>query len=66
MGQCLWVEGDEQLNAVTALSGSGPAYLFYLIEAMEHAALALGLSAEQGRQLAVSTFHGAALLASQS
>lgn len=66
MGQCLWVEGDEQLNAVTALSGSGPAYLFYLIEAMEHAALTLGLSAAQGRQLAVSTFHGAALLASQS
>ena len=55
VGQCLWVENDEQLNAVTALSGSGPAYGFYLIEAMEQAALTLGLSAAQGRQLAVST-----------
>ncbi|WP_273660675.1 pyrroline-5-carboxylate reductase, partial [Pseudomonas aeruginosa] len=66
VGQCLWVENDEQLNAVTALSGSGPAYGFYLIEAMEQAALTLGLSAAQGRQLAVSTLHGAALLASES
>lgn len=66
VGQCVWVENDDQIDAVTALSGSGPAYVFYFIEAMERAARELGLSAEQGRQLGVETFRGAAALASQS
>jgi len=66
VGQCVWVNGDDQIDAVTAISGSGPAYVFYFIEAMEQAATELGLSAEQGRKLAVETFRGAATLAGQS
>ena len=60
VGQCVWVEGDDQIDAVTAISGSGPAYVFYFVEAMERAAIEMGLSAEQGRKLAVETFRGAA------
>ena len=52
--------------AVTALSGSGPAYVFYFIEAMEAAGTAMGLSAEQARQLAIGTFVGASELARAS
>jgi pyrroline-5-carboxylate reductase len=51
---------------VTALSGSGPAYVFYFLEAMVQAGVAMGLSAEQARHLAVSTFAGASELARQS
>ncbi|WP_454764914.1 pyrroline-5-carboxylate reductase [Cupriavidus campinensis] len=66
VGQCVWVDNDDQIDAVTAISGSGPAYVFYFIEAMERAAQEMGLSAEQGRALGVETFRGAAALASQS
>ena len=65
-GATLWLDNEDALDAVTALSGSGPAYVFYFLEAMEQAALEMGLSAEQGRLLAHSTFAGAAALASQS
>ena len=65
-GQVLWVAAEADLDAVTALSGSGPAYVFYFIEAMIAAALDMGLSAEQGRQLALATFDGATALAAQS
>ncbi|HEX5684683.1 MAG TPA: pyrroline-5-carboxylate reductase [Ideonella sp.] len=65
-GELLWVEREEQLDAVTALSGSGPAYVFYFVEAMMRAGHELGLSAEQARRLAVGTFSGAAALAAQS
>lgn len=65
-GQALWLEAESQLDAVTALSGSGPAYVFYFIEAMVQAGTALGLSAAQAQQLAVGTFTGAATLAGQS
>lgn len=65
-GELLWVEREELLDAVTALSGSGPAYVFYFVEAMMRAGTELGLSAEQARQLAVGTFAGAAALAAQS
>jgi pyrroline-5-carboxylate reductase len=51
---------------VTAVSGSGPAYVFYFLEAMQAAAIELGLSAEQGKQLALATFAGATELAAQS
>jgi len=51
---------------VTALSGSGPAYLFLLAEAMMHAAIALGLEGEAARKLAVGTLYGAGLLAQAS
>lgn len=65
-GDVLWVEREEQLDAVTALSGSGPAYVFYFLEAMQQAGVALGLSAEQARRLAVGTFAGGAHLAAES
>jgi pyrroline-5-carboxylate reductase len=65
-GQLLWLEREEQLDAVTALSGSGPAYVFYVLEAMIEAGTQLGLSAEQSRRLAQQTFAGAAQLAMQS
>jgi pyrroline-5-carboxylate reductase len=65
-GRTLWVEREEDLDAVTALSGSGPAYVFYFIEAMVQAAVDMGLAAEQGRQLALATFSGAAALAAAS
>ena len=65
-GQHVWVEREAALDAVTALSGSGPAYVFYFIEAMVQAAEDMGLNAEQGRQLALATFAGATSLAAQS
>ncbi len=65
-GESLWVESEDDLDAVTALSGSGPAYVFYFLEAMMQAATEMGLSEAQGRQLAQSTFAGAAALAQQS
>ena len=66
VGATLWFAREEDLDAVTAVSGSGPAYVFYFIEALQQAALDLGLSAEQARQLAIGTFTGAATLAAQS
>jgi len=65
-GQTLWVDREEDLDAVTALSGSGPAYVFYFIEAMMTAAQQMGLSAQQGKQLALATFAGATQLAATS
>jgi pyrroline-5-carboxylate reductase len=65
-GELLWVEREALLDAVTALSGSGPAYVFYFIEAMMRAGTGLGLSTEQSRRLAIGTFSGAAALAAQS
>jgi len=65
-GEHLWVEQEAQLDAVTALSGSGPAYVFYFLEAMEQAGAELGLSKEQARRLAVGTFAGASELARAS
>nr|WP_295082530.1 pyrroline-5-carboxylate reductase [uncultured Roseateles sp.] len=65
-GRTLWVEQEDDLDAVTALSGSGPAYFFYIVEAMMAAAVEMGLSAEQGRVLALATCSGAAQLALQS
>ncbi len=65
-GATLWVDREADLDAVTALSGSGPAYVFYVIEAMLQAAQEMGLSAEQGRALALATCAGATELARQS
>jgi len=62
-GKTLWVAHEADLDAVTALSGSGPAYFFYIVEAMIAAAVEMGLSAEQGRELALATCGGAAALA---
>ncbi|MCS6764443.1 MAG: pyrroline-5-carboxylate reductase [Candidatus Protistobacter heckmanni] len=66
VGETVWVRDDAQIDVVTAISGSGPAYGFYLIEAMQEAAVALGLGKEQGRKLAIATIAGAASLAAQS
>lgn len=65
-GTTLWLDSEEQLDAVTAISGSGPAYVFYLIEALQEAALALGLSESQAKQLSVATFKGSSLLVDAS
>lgn len=65
-GQFVWVDKEAQLDAVTALSGSGPAYVFLFLEAMTAAGKAMGLSTEQSHQLAVATFQGASELAARS
>lgn len=66
VGSTVWLADEAQIDPVTAVSGSGPAYVFYFIEAMQQAASELGLSPEQGTQLAIATFTGAAQLAAQS
>jgi pyrroline-5-carboxylate reductase len=66
VGTAVWFDDEAKLDAVTAISGSGPAYVFYFIEAMQEAAHQLGMDEEQGRALAVATFTGAAQLAAQS
>ncbi|MES2320510.1 MAG: pyrroline-5-carboxylate reductase [Pseudomonadota bacterium] len=66
VGQTVWLDDEAQIDPVTAVSGSGPAYVFYFIEAMQQAAVEMGLSDEQGSQLALATFVGAAQLAAQS
>ncbi|MEX5746525.1 pyrroline-5-carboxylate reductase [Massilia sp. X63] len=66
VGQTVWLQDERLIDPVTAVSGSGPAYVFYFLEAMQQAALEMGLDAEQGRQLAQATFTGAAQLAAQS
>jgi pyrroline-5-carboxylate reductase len=65
-GQTVWVAREADLDAVTAVSGSGPAYVFFVLEAMIDAAVRMGLSAEQGRRLAIATFDGATALAAAS
>jgi pyrroline-5-carboxylate reductase len=65
-GALLWVAQEDDLDAVTAISGSGPAYVFYFAEAMVQAATDMGLSQAQGRTLALATFAGATALAQQS
>jgi len=66
VGATVWLDDEALIDPVTAISGSGPAYVFYFIEAMQQAAQEMGLSAEQGTQLAIATFTGAAQLAAQS
>ena len=65
-GELLWLDAEAQLDAVTALSGSGPAYMFYFMEAMTTAGTEMGLTASQAHQLAVATFMGAGALARAS
>lgn len=65
-GQFLWIDHEAHIDAVTALSGSGPAYVFYFLEAMRDAGAAMGLSPEQAYQLALATFSGATALAAAS
>jgi len=63
VGMTLWVDKEELLDAVTALSGSGPAYLFLVMEAMEQAGIKLGLNPDDARLLTVQTAFGASKLA---
>lgn len=65
-GAIVWVEREDALDAVTALSGSGPAYVFHLIEAMLAAAREMGLPDAEAKRLAVQTVAGAAALAAGS
>ena len=62
-GELLWVDEESALDTVTALSGSGPAYVFYFIEAMTEAGVELGLPVAQAQRLAIGTFAGASALA---
>lgn len=66
VGKTLWVDDEKAMDSVTAISGSGPAYVFYLIEALQEAGVKLGLSAENARILALETFLGASKLANVS
>lgn len=66
VGKACWLETEEQIDAVTALSGSGPAYFFLLMEAMQDAAVALGLPTAVARDLCLQTAFGAAKLALHS
>jgi pyrroline-5-carboxylate reductase len=65
-GAFLWLTAEDQLDAVTAISGSGPAYMFYFMEAMTEAGARMGLDRAQAYQLAVATFIGAGELARAS
>jgi pyrroline-5-carboxylate reductase len=62
----VWLSREEQLDAVTAISGSGPDYMFYFMEAMTTAGVEMGLDKAQAYQLAVETFIGAGELARAS
>lgn len=65
-GTTLWLDSEEKLDAITAISGSGSAYVFYLIESLQAAAIDLGLTEAQAKQLSIATFKGASLLADAS
>lgn len=65
-GDFVWVDAESQLDAVTAISGSGPAYVFYFLEAMRDAGAEMGLPPELAQRLAMGTFGGATALAQQA
>jgi pyrroline-5-carboxylate reductase len=66
VGSTLWVSDEAQIDALTAISGSGPAYVFLFIEALQQAAAEFGFSPRQVRQLSIETVLGATKLASLS
>lgn len=66
VGTVIWLDDESMLDAVTAVSGSGPAYIFYFIEAMQAVAREMGFSEAHARALTLQTFAGAAQLATQS
>ena len=63
VGTAIWLSSEEQLDTVTALSGSGPAYFFYFMELIENRAIEMGLNKEDARLLTVETALGAAKMA---
>lgn len=66
VGATIWLEQESQMDIVTAISGSGPAYFFLLIEMLEDAGVALGLTAEVSHRLAVETAYGSGLMAREA
>ena len=66
VGQTVWLDNEAQMHAITGISGSGSGYVFYLLNALQQAALAQGFDAEQARSLTLATFKGAVELAEQS
>ena len=66
VGSTVWLDNEEKIDAITAISGSGPAYVFYFIEAMQQAAKELGLSEQDATKISLATFRGASELASKS
>ncbi len=65
-GEVVWLDDEAMMDSVTAISGSGPAYVFYMMEALQQAAMELGFSDEDARKLSLATFLGASRLASGS
>jgi pyrroline-5-carboxylate reductase len=66
VGQCFWVKEEKLIDAITAISGSGPAYFFLLMQSMTQAAIALGLDKETASALSVQTGYGASMIAVES
>ena len=66
VGQMVWVQDESQIDAITAISGSGPAYVFYMMEQLTQAAMDLGFDAATAKQLVQTTFAGAVQLAGES
>jgi len=66
VGASVWIDDEDKMDAVTAISGSGPAYVFHFIEALEAAGVSLGFDEATARALAIGTVEGAARLAAQS
>ena len=63
VGEVIWVTAEDDIDVVTALSGSGPAYFFLLAELLTQGAIDLGLESQAARRLAIATLHGAGQLA---
>lgn len=65
-GQTIWLENEDKMHAITAVSGSGPAYVFYLLNALQEAAMAQGFDKQTAHDMSLQTFKGAVALAEQS
>ncbi len=66
LGFCTWLKSDEDIDKITAISGSGPAYVFFMIEALAQAAISLGFDEKTAINLAIYTFWGASTYAHNS
>ena len=66
VGECFWVNEEKLIDAITAISGSGPAYFFLLMESMKQAGIALGLDEETANSLSIQTAYGASLMANKT
>jgi len=66
VGECFWVNEEKLIDAITAISGSGPAYFFLLMESMKQAGMALGLDEETANSLSIQTAYGASLMANKT